>query len=334
MFFYANRTTSIEEADFWEKSYLFRQTRSPESDSELSAPVSISGHGTVTNEKKERSSMDIESCPLFIKDMAKAIVSAGKSLQLIRHIPISSSATTSREKDYELDDNYGNSKDGFRYGQDIAGLTLSEVFCISFAGLIGHGDHIFKYLCRDDSYKTKSFETFGCLSKKEKVESNERELLPTAYSEKIWYQLLVDTLSEKGLTDLGITYKNRNNDASEEKETAVEASRLQFFQSFCAENPVITVCQETLSRNRDAWKILNISRNFNLPPLNDEVLRKAVFGEECGSISATEGTNYSFGFHFGESEYLRSHDDSKMLEMLFPFPTVLPSYQVLFYFCL
>lgn len=346
--YYANRTSSIDEADFWEKSYLFRQTRSPKSDSEISAPFSASSHGTVTNEKKEvgqresismssskgkeQSDMDLQACPLFIRDMAKAIVSAGKSLQLIRHIPITSSTIAGRGYDYVVGDGYGNSKDGICHGQSISGLTLSEAFCVSLSGLIGHGDHIFRYLCQDDWYKTKIVDSFGLSLNKEKIKSNRCELLPEACSDKIWYKYLVDTLLEKKLIDVKFAYKDGTNLAgtNEEKMNEADANRLHLLRSFCPENPVITVCQGILSRNRDAWKALNLSRNFYLPPLNDEVLRKAIFGKESGTFSAVEGTDYTCGFQFGESEYLRSQDDSKMLELLFPFPTVLPSSQVFF----
>ncbi|KAL5189675.1 Gamma-tubulin complex component 5 [Glycine soja] len=58
-----------------------------------------------------------------------------------------------------------------------------------------------------------------------------------------------------------------------------------------------------------------------------EGLRKAIFGGENAAFSDSEGMNYTFGFHFGESEYLRSQDDRKLLEMLFPFPTILPLFQ-------
>lgn len=334
MFFNANKTTSIDEADFWEKSYLFRETQFPKLDSQLSSIF----------EKKEvgqRESISMSSSkgkersngPLFIKDIAKAIVSAGKSLQLIRHIPMTSLVINGRGNDFEVD-GYGKSKDSFHHGQSIAGLTLSEVFCVSLAGLIGHGDHIFRYLSQDDWSKTKIDQLLGFCSNKEKVGSNQSKLLPVTCSEKIWYKFLVDTLSEKGLIDVTSAFKSGKNlaDTSEEKMTAADADRLPLLRSFCLENPVITVCQENLSKNRNSWKVLNLNRNFYLPPLNDEDLRKAIFGEEFGTFSAVEGTNYTLGFRFGESEYLRSRDDSKMLEMLFPFPTVLPSIQVFFFF--
>ncbi|KAM6544138.1 hypothetical protein CsatB_008585 [Cannabis sativa] len=330
MFFYSNRTTSVDEADFWEKSYLIRQTQCPELYSDITALVSSYGLGTMENEKKEvgqretisissskgkdRTNVDLQACPLFIKDIARAIVSAGKSLQLIRHIPITSSVTAGRGYENDVDADFGSLKDGFCHGQSIAGLTLSEAFCVSLSGLIGHGDHIFRYLCQDDWHKNNIIRSF------EKIGGNKHELLPGGCSEKNWYKYLVDTLMEKKLINV-----DTNGDITGgEKMTETDANKLHLLRAFCPENPVISVCQEILSRNKAAWKALNLSRNFYLPPLNDEVLRKAIFCES-DTFSAAEGTDYTFGFQFGESEYLRTQDDSKMLEMLFPFPTVLPS---------
>ncbi|XP_062101066.1 uncharacterized protein LOC133806986 [Humulus lupulus] len=338
MFFYANRTTSVDEADFWEKSYLFRQTQCLELDSDITALISSCGLGTMVNEKKEvgqresisissskgkdRSNVDLQAYPLFIKDIARAIVSAGKSLQLIRHIPITSSVIAGRGYEYDVDTGFGNLKDGFSHGQSIAGLTLSEAFCVSLSGLIGHGDHIFRYLYQDDWHKNNIIQSFGLSLNQEKIGSDEHELLPGACFEKFWYKYFVDTLLEKKL----INVETNGAITSGEKMTEADANKLLLLRAFCPENPAITVCQEILSRNKEAWKALNLSRNFYLPPLNDEVLRKAIFCES-DTISAVEGTDYTFGFQFGESGYLRTQDDSKMLETLFPFPTVLPSYR-------
>ncbi|KAL5558187.1 hypothetical protein UlMin_034398 [Ulmus minor] len=345
MFFYANRKTSIDKADFWEKSYLPRQTQCPKLDVELIAPFCTSGDVTGANENKEvgqRESISVSSslksrewnnvdqaCPLFIKEISKSIVSAGKSLQLIRHIPMTSSVISCKGSDFDVNYGHDNSKDGASNGQRIAGLTLSEVFCVSLAGIIGHGDHIFRYLCQDDWYNLKTFHAVGFSSNEQKLESNDCEILPMNCSEKIWFKFLVDTLFEKRLIDVKFGYEDGNSHANRVQERMPEgdADGLPLLRSFCPENPVITVCQRILSGNRDAWKTLNLSRNYYLPPLNDEDLRKAIFGQESDTFSAVKGTNYTFGFQFGESDYVRSQDDSKMLDMLFPFPTLLPSFQ-------
>ncbi|KAF2300532.1 hypothetical protein GH714_013962 [Hevea brasiliensis] len=132
-------------------------------------------------EVKEQNKKELQLCPLFIKNLAKSIVSAGKSLQLIRHVPMFYSVLSGKSVDNEID-GFGGSEDDKDINsqqQSIAGLALPEIFSISVAGLIGH----------------------------------------------------------------------------------------------------------------------------------------------------VKGTNYAFGFQFGKSEYLRSQEDIKLLEVLFPFPTLLPSIQ-------
>ncbi|XP_042964583.1 uncharacterized protein LOC122298790 [Carya illinoinensis] len=206
-------------------------------------------------------------------------------------------------------------------------LTLSEIFFVSLAGLIGHGDHISRYFLQDNHCKTNpSFDE--SLVNKLKVEHGGGEtLLPRL--EKIWYKFLVDTLLQKRVINSKSACKDASYslDAKEENMVADVGAKLPLLESFCTENPVITVCKKTLRKNMDAWKTLNLSRNFYLPPLNDEILRKAVFGNEQRSSHATQGTNYAFGFQFSESEYIRSQNDTEMLEVLFPFPTLLPTFQ-------
>ncbi|KAJ6926151.1 hypothetical protein NC651_010560 [Populus alba x Populus x berolinensis] len=60
--------------------------------------------------------------------------------------------------------------------------------------------------------------------------------------------------------------------------------------TFCPENPAITVCQSSRDKKRDSWKTLSLSRHFYLPPLNDEVLRQAIFAGENGPVSIVEQT--------------------------------------------
>nr|KYP64548.1 Gamma-tubulin complex component 5 [Cajanus cajan] len=228
MFFFTNKEVSVDGAEFWEKSYLLRM---------LQHSNTIKG--------KEHSNRDHPACPLFIKDLTRSIVSAGKSLQLMRHVP-NSAVNCGKGSNYEI----GSTK-CLNYGlypfKRMAGLSLSEVFSVSLVGLIGHGDHVCKYFWLDN-----------------------------------WSSI---------------------------------------------ENPVITVCRTSIGKKGDAMKTLNLSRKFSLPSLNDVGLRKAIFGGERTAFSDSEGTNYTFGFHFGESEYRRSQDERKLLEMLFPFPTILPSFQ-------
>lgn len=350
MFFYANRAISVDEADFWEKSYLLRLVQFRKFDDEFSATTSAGDCVPLTNEKKEKgerdsislsssikgkdgSSRDCQACPLFIKEMSKSVLSAGKSLQLIRHVPTTFSVTSSKGRDCQFD-SFGTSRDGFHCGQIIAGLTLSEIFLVSLAGLIGHSDHISRYFWQDNQCKsTPSFdESFVNKLEVEHGGGKTGETLPLLpCSEKIWYKFLVDTLLQKRVINSKSACKDASYslDAKEENMVADIGVKLPLLESFCTENPVITVCQKILRKNMDAWKTLNLSRNFYLPPLNDEILRKVVFGNEQRSSYATLGTNYAFGFQFSESEYIRSQNDTEMLEVLFPFPTLLPTFQVL-----
>ncbi|KAJ1387927.1 Gamma-tubulin complex component protein [Sesbania bispinosa] len=344
MFFFANKEVSVDEAEFWEKSYLLRILQHSKFDSEYSSTNYVGDSVPASNDKKEmgrresislsstnkgkeQSTRDRPACPFFIKDLAKSIVSAGKSLQLMRHVS-NSLAVCSKGSNCEI----GSTKylnHGLYPSQRMAGLTLSEVFSVSLAGLIGHGDHVCKYFWQDDlceSVSVSSFVSNVNVSEEKTENDNNENLTAPPYSEKIWYKFLIDALSQKRSTDLKLKCEDINNDARDLRGARVVEDELLLLRS-CLENPVITVCRTNLGKNGDALKTLNLSRKFCLPSLNDEGLRKSIFDGESTSFSRKEGTNYSFGFQFGESEYIRSQEERKLLEMLFPFPTILPSFQ-------
>ncbi|KAL9355261.1 hypothetical protein Peur_053231 [Populus x canadensis] len=98
--------------------------------------------------------------------------------------------------------------------------------------------------------------------------------------------------------------------------------------TFCPENPAITVCQSLRDKNRDSWKTVNLCRRLYLAPLNDEVLRQAIYAGENGPVSTfyCRTDYYAFSFRFGESDSLNG---TKLVQVLFPAPTVLPSFQVI-----
>ncbi|KAL3840367.1 hypothetical protein ACJIZ3_024958 [Penstemon smallii] len=314
MFFVANKGITVDKAEFWEKSYKPRSAMSQNlyfadfaSDLLPSANVKkdMSGRESTSFSSvtggKEANKKDFQVCPLFIKDIAKTIISAGKSLQLIRHAPMTSLLAVS-----SVDIENGNR---------IGGLTLSEVFCMSLTALIGHGDHIAKYLWQDDKL------LFGSIKDMKEVE--EIGISPAnTQSKKFWQKLLADTLAQK--SDI----YSRKGAACNLKERHVAPNMIgELPQTYIPENPAITVCHGILEENRDAWSSLNISRAFYLPPLNDEGLRKAIFSDDCGPELTVKNTDYNSGFLFGELEYHRFLEDTKMLEVLLPFPTLLPSFQ-------
>lgn len=346
MFFYANKAISVDETDFWEKSYLLRRIAYQKLD-----VACASNRIPLMNDKKEmtgrepnslsssikgqeQNNRDAQICPLFIKEIASAIVSAGKSLQLIRHAPTKFSMSSGRADDYEIGDcgSFTDNNDSSETcdGRSVDGLTLSEVFCVSLAGLVGNGDHISKYFWQDEPLNSKIVPLFQLFVDKQKLEGGNGENLPAiTCSEKVWYRFLVDTFCPKRQ----INSESASKDATSclnVKEKNIAAGGMDDFplvNSFCPENPVIAVCHSSLLENKDAWSALNLSESFSLPPLNDEGLRNAIFGGKHEPFLAAKGTNYTFGFQFGESEHIRSQDDTKMLEVLFPFPTLLPSFQ-------
>ncbi|KAF7120842.1 hypothetical protein RHSIM_Rhsim13G0049200 [Rhododendron simsii] len=314
MFFYANKAVSVKEADFWEKSYLLRQRRYeilkvsgtptciPLTDDkkEVAGRESISVSSPIKG--KDQNNREIQVCPLFIKEIATEIVSAGKSLQLIQHAPMMFLRGSGRGANDEVGNCRSVSSNNV---PSKTGLTLSEVFCLSLTGLIGHGDHISKYFLQEEPFNSKIAPLIRPFVDIEKLEGGNGENLPAiTCSEKVWYKFLVDM-------------KDKSSDAG-------EVDKFSFKKSFCPENPVITVCQNSLDENKDAWSALNLSSNFYLPPLNDEGLRNAIFGGKREPFCTAKGTNYTSGFQFGESG---PQDDTKMLEVLFPFPTLLPPLQ-------
>ncbi|KAI3823052.1 hypothetical protein L1987_04478 [Smallanthus sonchifolius] len=273
MFFYAYKAIAIDEAEFYEKSYLLRSTQHKK----LGMAHVTQKKIPVSSKMKAPNERDIVVCPLFFKDIAKEIISAGKSLQLIQHVPItSSSALVGRHYDTK---------------RCMTQLSLSEIFCLSLTALVGHGDHMSQFFWKND-----------------KIVSATEACVETSCSEKIWYKFLVDGLPAKR------ECVNINGESVISFEPLVG--------SFCPENPTITVCQKLLQANISDWNLLNLSNNYILPPLNDEELRKAIFDG-----TPSKGTNYACGFPFGDSENVHSRHGIKVVEALFPFPTVLPSFK-------
>lgn len=293
MYFYANKSIAIDEPDFWEKSYVMRDLK-PNVDSETMTKVKkeMNGKESISTKGREQTNL----CPLFIKHTAKAIISAGKSLQLIGHLPNTFPTVFKRKNDHGIVGSgsyHGcNKLDTIHLKQRMTGLTLSEVFFISLASLIGDNDHISKFLCEEDPF-----------DKKSKMEEGN--------DEKIWVKFLVNTRSHK---------RELNSESNSFKE------ELSLLKTLCLSNPVLTVCQTVLEKERETWDSLNIFRSFHLPPLGDEGLREAILGGNVPDVP-NKGSDYVFGFHFSEVEYHRSRDETKTLEGLFPFPTILPSIQ-------
>lgn len=317
MFFVSNKETAIDEADFWEKSYQPRSAMSkrlypedfaydflPSAEDDKDKNVRKSAPLSSVPMGREANNKEFEVCPFFIKDMAKAIISAGKSLQLIRHAPMQSPFVVSA--------------DYVEKGNSIAGLTLSEVFCASLTALIGHGDHVAEYFWQEDHH---------LCGETEEIEENNGSFQLNTHSKKVWQKLLADILNQKRDTSSIPAKKGAINYDITKGRTILPDEIDNLPQRYCPENPAITVCSDIIYENRDAWSSLNISEAFCLPSLNDDVLRQAIFGDNCGCGLTVKNTDYTSGLQFGELDRHRFLDDTKMLEVLLPFPTLLPSFQ-------
>ncbi|XP_078149160.1 uncharacterized protein LOC144544512 isoform X2 [Carex rostrata] len=265
MFFYGNSSVSIDQPSFWETSYLLR--------SKPRSAISQVG-----------SALSDTTCPQFLATMSKAIMSAGKSLQLVHHARDQNFVTSCISKTgMPCDSQDKKSKSARAMGI----LTLTEVFLISLVGLSNDRDHIFENLIK---YSNDN----------QSIKMNNKE-----GNNKAWLNFLSDAI------------EGRNKNCS-------VGSGLD---SFLACNPAVTVCGEMLQKNKSSWGQLNVSGSFHLPPLNDNILRKAVFGgTHLDDIGSIEGTDYRFGFPFGEIERHNIDDDKRAVESLCPFPTILPSF--------
>nr|AAF79606.1 F5M15.11 [Arabidopsis thaliana] len=315
LFFTANQSVSVSDAEFWEKSYLLTRVLGPKSNvTSLNQKKGMSGNDSNSVSDKDKEQNNRVLCPLFIKDICKSIVSAGKSLQLMQHIPSTSSENCEKIQ-YHGRNGFGNSgcgillagKNSFR---SIADLSLSEIFCLSLAGLIGHGDHVSRYLWKDETDEWEISPTLASYISG-KLVNGTGDLL--TYSERMWYKLLVGAVQEKKSIEAKSELQSPCCVTCVKEEKNVLAAEKVLQGLFCHENLVVSASKMDLERNKNAWHVLNLSENYCLPSLNDKSLLSAVF-EGSGVAPKFVGTNYKYGFQFGRSEYLSSQDDTKILE--------------------
>ncbi|KAM0951761.1 putative gamma-tubulin complex component protein [Dioscorea sansibarensis] len=391
MFFSANDSVTIDQPSFWEKSYLFRPRKWRKPTSSVSILPNIGDITVETSDQKQSSlsgsgrgrdqlDMDIVVCPLFLKERARVIVSAGKSLQLVRHVPNehaglsnkaygnvlndfgainyknighasitpgeSGNSCSSKSKDERLENVNSGEENHSRFHRNspiLDELSLSEVFMLCLSGLICGDKHVHDYFEMSYPEIAEVCKAF--------VDRTVQNAPSSLDCEKSWLKFLADVISRTsfvsvdseiypgGVTNqdcsVGVNTKRHHNPTCPDFITAC-ISGTTLSHSFCPESPVITVCREFLKRNSTSWNNLNISRNFHLPPLNDEKLRETIFGEKCINASVSmdliqqcvlprlNGTDYTFGFQYGEFGRFHLEDEAKTMETLFPFPTLLP----------
>ncbi|KAF8705112.1 hypothetical protein HU200_031378 [Digitaria exilis] len=363
MFFYANSAVTIDQPAFWEMSYMLRVRGSrangstPSTDDESIRKKESSNQESTTAgaclKVNNQGYVDI-LCPIFLKDIARAIVSAGKSFQLVQHVQdvhqiqthdgtyganVYRNTNQSSQQKFWSDSSILRIQDGrprsedaleestSQFGNDtreMGLLTLSEIFLICLSGLLENGDHVYEYLRR--------LHAGTVLSDKAIVESESsvqetKDICAYDSNEKTWVKLLKNATSgrkydgiEKAISRNTVMEKPIfvPGDPQDASSNAVEEGR---FTLSCYENPAITACREVLQRNPNSWSEVNISESFQLPPLNDGNMRRAIFADEH---SAGNSTDYKFGFQFNDLEYVRQEDDTRTLEGLYAFPTLLP----------
>lgn len=341
MFFYPNTKISVDDADFWEKSYLFRLEGFHKLSTQVPSMITTDRNSNRIKEYKSYSSScegrDHNStddfCPLFVKDLAHSIVSAGKSLQLMRL-----GSAFSIKAGEHFSERCSGGKDGLGCSdgdaavsnvhkwQSMAGFTLSEIFCLSLVNLIGHGKHSSRYFSTSGWCKPEvpSFSVLGKV-----VNCRNAEAQPDSrYLGKMCHQFVLNAFFRTKGSDTIYADKSSCNLFDERERFTKGAGNTFLEKSFCPENPAMTVCQNLVDNNRKFLGALNLLRRFDLPSLGDEELRRAVYGKEAEVVSRLKGTNYAFGFLFTEATFHHSQHDSKFLDDLFPFPTVLPSLRV------
>uniref|UniRef100_A0A453AMC3 Gamma-tubulin complex component n=7 Tax=Aegilops tauschii subsp. strangulata TaxID=200361 RepID=A0A453AMC3_AEGTS len=349
MFFYANNAVTIDQPAFWEMSYMLR-VRGSRSDNSSTLTDSESIR-TKESSKQEPSNagaclktsnqgyVDI-LCPVFLKDISRAIVSAGKSFQLVQHAQSTHhNRTNDGTNGFDVDQCFNHSsrqnwpgvlssdiqnvhlrcedaltKSAGQFGHDareMGLLTLSEIFLICLSGLLENGDHVSEYLRRLRAGGAPDIQAF--LEYKRDAQGME-EACAENCSEKTWLKLLRDAISgtkydgmEKNLSEDAVTRDPIfvHGYLQDVSSNAVETP----FSPCCYENPAITACGDVLRRNPNSWSDLNISTRFALPPLNDDNMRRTIFGDRqsagtstCGDTQPTpsfprlDGTDFKFGF--------------------------------------
>lgn len=328
MFFYANRAVTIDQPAFWEMSYMLRVRGSR-------ADGSTTSTDNESIRKKESSNQESTTpgaclkvnnqgyvdilCPIFLKDIARAIVSAGKSFQLVQHVQdvhqIQTHDSTygsnvyrntnhssqqkfwSDSSSLRIQDGRPRSEDAHeestsQFGNDsreMGLLTLSEIFLICLSGLLENGDHVYEYLRRLHAGTVDK-----AIVESESSVQETKDIFADNSNEKTWVKLLKNAASgrkydgiEKAISRNTVIEKPIfvPGDPQDASSNAVEGR----FTLSCYENPAITACREVLLRNPNYWSELNISESFQLPSLNDGNMRRAIFADGHSAGTSTSG---------------------------------------------
>ncbi|CAA6659670.1 unnamed protein product [Spirodela intermedia] len=376
MFFYENNSVTIDQPAFWDQSYLLRFWRFksfPDTfTSSLDDDFTVQLKGVKERDEhilqgKDHNDLDAIVCPLvqFLNNESHSIfgkVSNGEEKYtkmreclsskstVINHLPLTA---TSPECTSSINCETVGLNDAYRQkmfcSQGIGSLTLSEIFLVSFVGLVCDGNHIFDNIIKLCDSFSEICNTCEVSANKQKMEEVCRSMAMKLDFEKFWWKFFLGTIMRRNKKlyiqrNFGVEcmVENISLGIKKVKEAALLGQDINDYlctddapsvQSFYPENPAITVCRELLEIKSAFKEELNISKSFHLPSLDDEMLWKAIFGGNTdvsgccrseGTYPGFSGTDYAFGFKFNESDYLRLAADVESLGSLYPFPTILP----------
>ncbi|XP_020589375.1 gamma-tubulin complex component 5-like [Phalaenopsis equestris] len=356
VFFYANNAVTVDQPTYWETSYLFRPKSNKtladknikstiprvwrEQEGREAVPMSFSARGGDQNEI---------NCPIFLKELARPIVSAGKSLQLIQHVrggeldvpTWKNSGGQFNSQQYEQDAKSNTSKanicdERFNYAGLMGILTLPEAFLVSLTGLVGDGDHIYPKLTIPSTEITEMI--MKGVTEDEQTSLNH---------EKTWIKFLADAITGRrkigcGKDDslnVGIVQVHDSIKVEPKCNSDYRSTESKDIDILYPHIPIMTVSRQFIEKHKDSWSNLNISQYIRLPPLNDENLRMAIYTEKFNTTDANidsqngdslrhcSGTDYTFGFQHSDVQQLLVEKDIRNLECLYSFPTFLPSFQ-------
>lgn len=352
LFFSANKTVAIEDAAFWQHGYNLRYHESwskadskKEGKLKKAATISLSNssrmytRGFLARAVGSSGSLNAELvtfngegeklvCPNFLQPIANAILSTGKSLQLLQHVRRETAGDS-------------NIIDPPLVNSSFLPLTATPQPC----------------------YQT----TVKQHKLQEVQEANNGLYLDSTkgvgFFESHWHQWSIPASRTRNVPESLCKSRRLDHETSvfsEEMDKSCETSTGPF--AIGQQNPVFHISDDKLEAmkcEKNSKDIhLNLLETCMLPPLNDEILREAIFTDietascaEQSTQNATsgtgmhaenrerfsnnqqyiqaksflKGTDYGNGSGCGSLLMRHTKTDFKAMERLFSFPTLLPS---------
>ncbi|KAG0479215.1 hypothetical protein HPP92_010073, partial [Vanilla planifolia] len=320
VFFYANKAITIDQPTFWETSYLFRpvlwmNSKSNEiltsggESTQVGRQLAGLESASFINSGGDKDHSDIE-CPIFLKELARPIVSSGKSLQLVRYVWNDYLALHERchgAEFYVIPSNFSDSLsswfqndrqstlkahkiDGSSNSDSINGesnnphnarilgiLTLSEIFLISLVGIVGDGEHIYGQLAKPFSERTKM--SVPCCEQKTLKNVGDGQQTSLGYK-KFWVKFLFCAIAGKSNSASGREILDALSDnciCTTEDDCQID-SEVNIKQ--CQDSSMFTVPQPFIQKRLYSWTDFNVCQYAHLPPLDDESMRNAIYSEK------------------------------------------------------